>query len=206
METTWNLSAREAALHRQDEKRRLVMAEAARFFSRRGYHGTSMSAVAAALGVSKATLYNYFPDKAALLFGCARAAHDGAVAIAEANACRDGPALDRLERVLSDYAAHVLGNCFHFVMFLEPTSLRPEDAAVIQDLRDRFDRIVRTLLLQSREEGDAAFEHDNFAAFTVIGAVNWMARWYDPAGPMPPADVVKEVVDMALRGVSTRRP
>ncbi len=51
-------------------KRRAVIRESGRIFSRRGYHNTSLDDVAKALNVSKGTLYNYVQDKEDILFEC----------------------------------------------------------------------------------------------------------------------------------------
>ncbi|MEO5770875.1 MAG: TetR family transcriptional regulator, partial [Burkholderiaceae bacterium] len=50
-----------------DEQRTLILARAAEVFARRGYTAASMNELAAACGVSKATLYHYVRDKHALL-------------------------------------------------------------------------------------------------------------------------------------------
>ncbi len=48
------------------EKRAQVLGGAARVFAADGYEGASMSRIAAEANVSKGTLYNHFPSKAAL--------------------------------------------------------------------------------------------------------------------------------------------
>jgi AcrR family transcriptional regulator len=52
------------------EKREAILDGAARTFAARGYAGASMSMITAAAGVSKGTIYQHFPGKAAL-FGAA---------------------------------------------------------------------------------------------------------------------------------------
>ena len=47
-------------------KRQGIMAAASQLFLNRGFHGTSMDALAEAAGVSKATVYSHFTDKNAL--------------------------------------------------------------------------------------------------------------------------------------------
>jgi len=49
-----------------EEKRARIMAGAGAVFAADGYEGASMAGIAARAGVSKGTLYNYFPSKAAL--------------------------------------------------------------------------------------------------------------------------------------------
>nr|GLK19928.1 TetR family transcriptional regulator [Microbacterium terregens] len=48
---------------RKQDRRLTIMATARRMFLENGYAATSMSAIAAELGGSKATLWNYFPSK-----------------------------------------------------------------------------------------------------------------------------------------------
>jgi TetR/AcrR family transcriptional repressor of mexJK operon len=54
-------------LSRKDRKRAEIVAIAEDLFFRRGYAGTSMSQLAAAVGGSKTTLYNHFQSKEELL-------------------------------------------------------------------------------------------------------------------------------------------
>jgi len=50
-----------------DDKRRIILDAALREFAERGYHGTTVPAVAAAAGVGTGTLYRYFASKEALV-------------------------------------------------------------------------------------------------------------------------------------------
>jgi TetR/AcrR family transcriptional repressor of mexJK operon len=54
-------------------KRQQILPAASRLFTQRGLDGTTMDAVAAAAGVSKQTLYRYFPSKEQLLIAVMRA-------------------------------------------------------------------------------------------------------------------------------------
>ena len=57
---------------RKDRKRAEIVAIAADLFFKEGYAGTSMSQIAAAVGGSKQTLYNYFKSKEELLLAVVR--------------------------------------------------------------------------------------------------------------------------------------
>ena len=57
---------------RKDRKRAEIVAIAGDLFFKEGYAGTSMSQIAAAVGGSKQTLYNYFQSKEELLFAVVR--------------------------------------------------------------------------------------------------------------------------------------
>ncbi|NBP52464.1 MAG: TetR/AcrR family transcriptional regulator, partial [Actinobacteria bacterium] len=46
-----------------DDKRAAILRRAAELFAEKGYDRTSMTEIAAALGVSKALFYHYYPSK-----------------------------------------------------------------------------------------------------------------------------------------------
>jgi ATP-dependent Lhr-like helicase len=77
-------------------RRREILQEATAQFLARGYAGTSMSALAQACGVQKATLYHHFPSKEALFVACVTDGYDEA--IAELRRVRDDARLADDER------------------------------------------------------------------------------------------------------------
>ncbi|GAB0118786.1 TetR/AcrR family transcriptional regulator C-terminal domain-containing protein [Acidisoma sp. 7E03] len=60
------------------ERRQAILDGAGRVFARDGYEGASMARIAREVGVSKGTLYNYFPSKAALFHGVISTSCDSA--------------------------------------------------------------------------------------------------------------------------------
>src|SRR5258708_12485243 len=53
-----------------EAKREALLREAAAAFNRMGFHATSLDDIARNLGVTKAALYHYFPNKHPLLHAC----------------------------------------------------------------------------------------------------------------------------------------
>src|ERR1700694_5396409 len=67
--TVWkNTALSRDALH--EAKREALLREAAAAFNRQGFHATSLDDIARNLGVTKAALYHYFPNKNAVLQAC----------------------------------------------------------------------------------------------------------------------------------------
>lgn len=54
---------------RADMRKAQILEAAVELFSRYGFHETEVGAIAKVAGVSKGTIYNYFPDKHALFMG-----------------------------------------------------------------------------------------------------------------------------------------
>lgn len=77
-----------------EARREAILAAAAEEFSRSGYEGASLAAIAARLGSSKPTLYRYFPSKEALFAAVTSRRIDELMESAEA-ALTGGPDLAR---------------------------------------------------------------------------------------------------------------
>ena len=190
-----------------DLKKAEIVRAATQFFSRSGYHGTSLVEVGVALGVTKQALYYYFKDKQTLLHACAVAAHQGVVEIVReesAQSTRNGR--DVLARVLERYAIRAANGHLQFIMFLDSGALRPEQLADVQRLRDEFDAGIRRVIETGIADGSLRPGDPRMMSFAIMGAVNWISRWYRPEGPMPIEEVAATIVDFALQGIATPEP
>ena len=89
-----------------DEARARILEAAEKQFRRVGYHRTSVADIAAALGMSSANIYRFFPSRDAINESiCARVVDelaDIAFAIVRTNA----PAIEKLERLLTAVHHH----------------------------------------------------------------------------------------------------
>ena len=188
----------------QEQKRQAIIAAAAELFNERGYNGTSLADVAQRLRLTKPALYYYFRDKQSLLFACSLLAHQGALRVTD-EAMQDNRSingLQRLSRFLLRYALHVVAGNFQSVMFLDSKEFTPEQLSQILECRDAFDRGMREMIRWGIEDGSIRACDPKLASLTLLGAVNWIARWYRPGGPLTIEQVAEQVVSYALTGVA----
>jgi TetR/AcrR family transcriptional regulator len=163
-------------------KRREVLREAAASFNFKGYHATSMNEIAASLGVTKAALYHYFPNKNSLLVACFEHAMDAAFASME-RARKDGRnGRERLVLTMSYYVAQLLDELNCCVVLMEEQALEPEDHAKLVRQRDRFERALRAFVREGIEDGSVAPCDPKLAIFVILGAMNWVPKWFKPSG------------------------
>lgn len=92
----------------REARRDAILDVAARWFLEHGYAGTTMSAIAAEMGGSKGTLWNYFPSKEEL-FGAVieRVAGDFRARLVEVLDPADGEVEARLRRYARQFLAKV---------------------------------------------------------------------------------------------------
>ena len=61
--------------------------------------------------------------------------------------------------------------------------------------RDEFDRGMRAIIRQGMDEGLFAAGDPKMMEFAIMGAVNWISKWFDPAGPMTSQQIGEAFAD-----------
>lgn len=180
-----------------------VLREAAASFNSKGYHGTSMNEIAASLGVTKAALYHYFPNKNSLLVACFEHAMNAAFVSLE-HARKEGRnGRDRLIRTLSGYVEQLLDELSCCVVLMEEQALAPGDHAKLIRQRDRFERGLRALVREGIDDGSVVPCDPKLAVFVILGAMNWVPKWFKPSGPWQPDQLNTALAQLFERLISS---
>jgi AcrR family transcriptional regulator len=155
--------------------------EAARMFAQRGYHGTSVSDLAAALGIQKSSLYAHISGKADLLAEIALA---GAAAFhAALDALPDDAAAgERLELALQAHLAVVESQLDVATVWLQEWRyLTGEARDVFLRERHRYEERIRDLFEAAVRSGDLRRDLDvDDATLVFLSVANWAYTWLMP--------------------------
>jgi len=155
--------------------------EAARMFAQRGYHGTSVSDLAAALGIQKSSLYAHISGKADLLAGIALA---GAAAFhAALDELPDGAAAgERLELALRAHLTVVESQLDVATVWLQEWRyLTGEARDVFLRERHRYEERTRDLFEAAVRSGDLRRDLDvDDATLVFLSVANWAYTWLLP--------------------------
>jgi len=155
--------------------------EAARMFAQRGYHGMSVSDLAAALGIQKSSLYAHISGKADLLADIALA---GAAAFhAALDALPDGAdAGERLELALRAHLAVVESQLDVATVWLQEWRyLTGEARDVFLRERRRYEERIRDLFEAAVRSGDLRRDLDvDDATLVFLSVANWAYTWLLP--------------------------
>ena len=186
-------------------KRRAVLREAGRAFSKYGFHNITLDQLAEALNISKPTLYTYFPNKQLMLYECHRLAMDlGDEAVANMKAA-GGSGLDRILAFLASYLRSLTSELGHFAVLTDYFALLPEHRDEILRRRDAFDREFRKVVEQGIADGSIRPCDPQLAVNCFMGTVNWLPVWFSPDGPASGDEVASEFVDIFRRGLKAAR-
>ena len=185
-------------------RRRAELVEvAARLFSERGYHGTSMQDLGQGLGIQRGSLYAHIGSKEELLFDVVDEGAERFLARGEEALSTTGAARDRLRAFLVGHVETATQHLEASTVFLnEWRYLSPELRDVIQAKRDRYESMARGII----EEGVAAAEFRvdadvRFAARLLLSAGNWTYTWYRPGGDLTPTEIGERFAELVTRGL-----
>jgi AcrR family transcriptional regulator len=191
------MPARAAASPRRIE----ILKSAAAAFRRRGYHGASVGEIADALHMTKGSLYYYFRNKEQILYFC----HDYSLDILldllkEVEAESRSPE-EKLRRLIVAFVHMIIDELHGTALTMDLTALSPRALRRIIAKRDRFDRGIRRVLQEGMEAGAFRRGDAKLQAFVILGAVNWIPRWFDPRGSATSEEIGQAFADYLLRGL-----
>jgi AcrR family transcriptional regulator len=176
---------------------------ACRLFAQKGFDGVSMRDIALECGISKATLYHYFPDKDSLLRPLAMGVTKALYLHVARHDDPTLPATQRLRHLVVETARFFDRHRWAWIAsastFWNDPELRFRRERI--GWRDRYERLLREILEAGIAAGDIRAMDVPVAGRMIIGAVNWMARWYDPKGALPAPDIAQAFCDMVLDGI-----
>ncbi|WP_353472743.1 TetR/AcrR family transcriptional regulator [Salipiger sp. H15] len=174
---------------------------ALRLFAKHGYAAVSMRRIASEVGVQAGALYNYIPDKQALLFSLLRG-HMDELLEAWAEQPHPGDPLARLEEFVRFHIRFTLRRPESiFISYMELRNLEPENFAVIEALRGRYEGVLEQILRDGQAEGQISVPDTRIAAFALIGMLTGVNTWYREGGRLSEDEVAALYWDMARKAV-----
>jgi AcrR family transcriptional regulator len=188
-------------LRRADARRTEILEGALIAMRDHGLHGAGMRDIARAAGLSTGNLYYYFRNKKELVYACQDRALDALLEVLAS--AQDRPDAEERLAALIDGHLHVVmagGASLHLDLDDLPKPLFKK----IVHKRDQYERGVRLLLAGGQRHGLVRPGEPKLQAFALLGALNWVARWYRP-GEGDPDQIIHSFRDQLLRGLLWQR-
>jgi len=190
-------------LEKRRRRRGEILRATLRAFREKGFHSTTLGDIAQHVGVRKTALYHYFPDKQSILHECHRESL-GELDRILAEARKLKSATDRLAHVIREHVRVMTETLQGSPLAFEVTSFSRARQNEMILHRDRYEREVRAIIDQGIRSGEFRKVDSKLATFAVLGAINWIARWYRPEGEFHAAELGAAFVDQLLGGLRRR--
>jgi TetR/AcrR family transcriptional regulator, cholesterol catabolism regulator len=185
---------------------------AAQIICDKGYDATSMNDIAEAVGITKPGLYHHISNKRDLLFRIMNFGMDSLEEqiIAPARVITD--AEQRLRTIITSHVELITshstarGNNPVTIVLDEVAGLTPAQRRKINQRKRAYVDLIRDALEQLKEKGKLSDVDVTAAAFSLLGMILWLSRWYNPKGRLTPKQVAEEVTQIALGGLLRPKP
>ena len=168
---------------------------------RRRAHTLRMKDVADHLGLVKGNLYYYFKSKEDLIYHChVKCAQASLAALARVKNS-GGSAATRLHTLLVEHILTMIEGDYGAVMLADIDGMTPARRRDYVKLRDEFELGVRSLIKQGVAAGEFAAANVRTAGFAILGAINWIPKWYKPGGELAAGAIARQYADFFIRAL-----
>jgi AcrR family transcriptional regulator len=186
-------------------RREELLAVACRIFAEKGFDGAALQDVADEFGVLKGSLFHYIQSKDELLYEIIEGVYTGAQATVWSNAVQEGPAVERLRRVITAYVEYISRHLDEVTVWLHDFKALPEQQReIIRRYEERDRRQLLELIEQAQREGGVRPDVDpSLASLALLGAMNWVHRWFQPRR-LTAREIGDSFADFFLEGLAPR--
>ena len=175
---------------------------AAEIMCQKGYEGTSMNDIAEAAGLTKAGIYHYIRGKEELLFEIMTYAMDNLDQRVIAPAQEIADAEQRLRKIVEGHTTSLLEGVGAITIILEETpALTAAHRRIIKVRKRAYFDFIRQTLQQLESEGKLRNVDLTTAAFSLLGMILWISRWYRREGKLSAERVLRDYIEIAMNGV-----
>ena len=163
-----------------------------------------MDAIAAELGLTKGTLYHYYKSKTDLLFDCLLQGVEDGRAMAERAAVGGGRGAEKLERFLRLQFQTLAGSSGSSWLNADMSALPEGQRSEISKRSRVVDAMVQKFISDGIADGSVVSTEPKIAEFFLIGALNWLPRWYSPDGRVTSDELASIFVRIVLDGLRSK--
>ncbi|MBU8898527.1 TetR/AcrR family transcriptional regulator [Corallococcus sp. H22C18031201] len=187
----------------EGERYRAILETAARLICERGYEGTSMQEIAAACRMTKAGLYHHIQNKEQLLFAIMNYGMDVFEEQVLAHVQDVADPLERLRGCMRHNIHLVTRGCSKEVIIIlhEHATLTGEPREFIDRRKKRYVRFLEEAFAEATRQGLIRPVDPTVAAFSFLGMILWVYKWFKPDGRLTDDQIADGMVDLLLPGL-----
>ncbi len=161
----------------------------------------TMQDIADRLGITKGNLYYYFRDKQDILFQCHMRCMDislEALASLEPNSSPKA----RLRNLLVLHIGGIINDGVGSVLLTDLEYLNTAQRTTYVSKRDEFEAGVRHLIEVGVARKELVCPDSKLASLTMLGAINWIPKWYRPAGRLKANEIAEGMADFLMQALA----
>jgi TetR/AcrR family transcriptional regulator, cholesterol catabolism regulator len=179
-----------------------ILDAAAQVFREKGFHGASMSDIAVAVNLQKASLYHHVTSKQEILLALLDRALGMLTAHIAGIAGQSLPADQKLRQMIRAYLQVLATNAdLTAVLLFEHRSLDKKNHARHVPQRDKFEGLWRDVLNEGVRTRVFECKDSGMAVRALMGVMNWTLTWYRREGEKSIEQIADGYADLLFHGL-----
>jgi len=179
-----------------------ILDAAAQVIRQKGYHGASMSDIATAVNLQKASLYHHVSSKQEILLDLLERALQMLSERISAIIAQSIPADEKLRQMIMVYLQSLAENSdLSSVLLFEHRSLDKKSHTRHVPQRDKFEGLWRDVLNEGVSAKVFQCKDTGIAVRALMGVMNWTLTWYRPEGDKSIERIADEYADLLFHGL-----
>jgi AcrR family transcriptional regulator len=184
-------------------RREEIYETASSLFSLHGYRATSVRDIARELDLQGGSLYAHIASKEDVLWEIVTRVAEAFDRAVRPHAMGEGPATERLRRMIYAHVGVVVGHLSHATVFFQDwRHLSQPRRAEVLALRDAYEGLFRSVLAEGVARQEFA-DHDlRLTAIFMLTTLNGIASWYRADGAISASQLAERYADLLLTGLA----
>jgi AcrR family transcriptional regulator len=193
-------------VNRKDRQDKIILA-AANLFLKKGYERTTIEDITDAVGMNKAMLYYYFPDKQSVLFEIMHSSIGIMLSQSRAIERLKISPKKKLELLIQKHLIRFADQkAVPAIAHTEMRNLSPRLLKQCIASRDRYEGTFRRVIREGIESGEFRNIDVNLSAAFVLGLLNSVTVWYRSGRRFSMEDISARINDILDSGIVARDP
>jgi AcrR family transcriptional regulator len=182
-----------------------ILDAAAQVIRKKGFHAASMSDIAAAVHLQKASLYHHVSSKQEILLALLDQAIEMLTERVAPLASQPAPADVKLREMIRVYLQLLAENAdLASVLLFEHRSLEPKQHTRHIPNRDKFESLWRGVILEGIKSKRFTCSDPALATRALLGMLSWTLTWYRPDGDLTIEQIANRIADLFFKGLSAK--
>lgn len=188
---------------KRSPRRLIILKEAARLFSEKGYMASTLRELAKRSGVQGGSIYHHFSSKQEILYQIMDYTMTNLIYRLESEINDiDDPPLMLKKAVGFHIAYHVTERCETFVTDTEIRALSGSDLEKIIRKRSKYEKIFRDILDKGNDSGLMKVTDTKIAAKAILQMCTGVSYWYRDNSHLKIDEITDKYLDLIVRGVA----
>jgi len=185
-----------------EERRDIILREAAKAFNEQGVQNTSLDDLAARLGVTKPAIYHYVPSKNELIKQCLDMSMQDTMSLLDQVESREGTGLEKLIYGFECWAEYINTDFGSSMVLIQQNSLSEESQREYRKAQRAMLNRIEAVIEQGIADKSIRECNPAVIALGLMALFNSMVHWYRAEGPLSMPEVINQLVGMAARGIA----